>query len=122
MSECVFCDIAAGTGKARFVREWEGTFAIEPLDPVVEGHVLVIPNQHVVDFMEDPHVTGLTVRRAAELGRSLGLEAANVVSNAGKAGWQSMFHFHVHLLPRKRGDGLVLESPRWRSAWSAVAE
>lgn len=105
---CPFCEILAFRAPAHHVRMWEDAIAIVPLKPVTLGHVLVIPRQHVPDFGSDPEVTALTARRAAELGKELDLEAVNLITSKGKAATQSVFHLHMHLVPRSVNDGLAL--------------
>lgn len=105
---CVFCEICAGHASATVVHEWEDAVAIVPLGPVVDGHILVIPKAHVADFAEDPGVTAITMRRAAELAGELGLDATNLITSRGSAATQTVFHLHVHLLPRAADDGLPL--------------
>lgn len=109
---CPFCDIVAGTGHADVVREWPDTIAIIPLDPVTSGHTLVIPKKHVVDFSADPEVSATTMRRAAELMRWT-TSPMNVITSRGPEATQTVFHLHLHLVPRRAGDGLALPwSPR----------
>ena len=105
---CVFCKICAGDAPATVVHEWEDAVAIVPLGPVVDGHILVIPKTHVADFAEDPGVTATTMGRAAELAGHLGLDATNVITSRGSAATQTVFHLHVHLVPRETDDGLPL--------------
>jgi histidine triad (HIT) family protein len=103
---CVFCDIAAGQAPATIVREWDDALAILPLGSVVDGHLLVIPRQHVADFGEDPEVSAATMRRAAEL--ATGDRPMNVITSRGREATQSVFHLHLHLVPRAENDGLAL--------------
>ncbi|WP_172457018.1 HIT family protein, partial [Nocardia farcinica] len=79
MSDCVFCAIVSGEAPATIAWEWPDAIALIPLGPVVDGHVLVIPKQHVADFTEDPSVTARTMLRAAEYsaGRH---DSANVIT------------------------------------------
>lgn len=105
---CPFCAINEGRAPATFVHEWSDAFAIVPLNPVVDGHTLVIPKRHVVDFAEDPAITAATARRAAELGRDLQLQHANLITSKGRHATQSVLHLHLHLVPRAEGDGLAL--------------
>ncbi len=104
MSTCVFCEIVAGRAPATVIREWPDALAIVPRGPVVDGHVLVIPKQHVADFAEDPDVTAATARRAAELSGG----PANLITSAGESATQTVFHLHFHIVPRSFGDGLAL--------------
>jgi histidine triad (HIT) family protein len=116
MSVCVFCQIVQGQAPATVVETWPDAIAFVPLEPVVEeeyGHVLVVPRVHVRDFTVDPEVTAATVRRAAELAAKLGVDEAdgqglNMISSAGKAATQTVFHLHVHVLIRRTQDKLHL--------------
>ena len=107
-SPCPFCEINTGRAPATFVHEWSDTIAIIPLNPVADGHTLVIPKRHVVDFADDPDVTGATARRAAQLCRDLDLVHANLITSRGREATQSVFHLHLHLVPRAENDGLAL--------------
>ncbi|MFC7387176.1 HIT family protein [Sphaerisporangium rhizosphaerae] len=103
---CVFCDIVAGRAPATVLRTWPDTIAISPRHPVAPGHLLVIPHPHVIDVGQDPEVSATTMARAAEL--AAGLPACNVITSRGKAASQSVFHLHLHVVPRADGDGLPL--------------
>lgn len=111
-SECVFCQIAAGLGPATIVYEWPCALAIVPLDPVVDGHLLVIPRRHVDDATESPAVTSLTMMYAAEIAEP----PCNIITSAGLEATQTIQHLHVHVVPRRAGDGLQLP---WTSVTSA---
>jgi histidine triad (HIT) family protein len=108
VADCVFCEIVEGRAPATFVSQWPDAVAIIPLGPVVGGHTLVIPRKHVADFVADPHTTAVTMQRAAELARDLGLAPANLITSAGREATQSVFHLHVHIVPRAEDDGLAL--------------
>jgi histidine triad (HIT) family protein len=105
---CPFCEIIAYRAPATIVRAWPDAIAIVPLGPVVDGHLLVIPHDHVSDFSADPDVTAITARRAAELALERGLICANLITSMGAAATQSVFHLHLHLVPRAADDGLAL--------------
>lgn len=81
--------------------------AIVPLNPVTPGHVLIIPRQHVADATENPGVTAAAMYRAAQLVRSWD-HAANIITSVGEAATQTVFHLHVHCVPRTLNDGLKL--------------
>lgn len=106
--DCPFCRIIAGEAPATVVADWSDALAIEPIGPVTPGHVLVIPKAHVADFTEDPSVTAITMRRAAELAGELGLDATNLITSRGAEATQTVYHLHTHLVPRRRGDRLAL--------------
>ena len=78
-ASCVFCEIVAGRAPAKMVVEWSDAVAFVPLNPVVEGHTLVVPRVHVADATDSPNVTGQVMARAA-LGRlDLGFRRAAAV-------------------------------------------
>lgn len=101
---CAFCNIVLGTASAIIVREWPDALAIVPLNPVTDGHLLIIPKAHVTDACEDPVVTGAVMQRAVELPD----RPCNLITSVGRAATQSVFHLHIHVVPRQFGDGLAL--------------
>jgi histidine triad (HIT) family protein len=103
---CPFCEIVAGRAPATIVEEWDDALAIVPLNPIVEGHTLVIPRDHVRDFATDPDVSALTMYRAAELAQ--GPQPMNLITSRGREATQSVWHLHLHLVPRAANDGLAL--------------
>lgn len=105
-SDCPFCAIVAGYAPATVVQDWPEAVAITPLGPVTEGHTLVIPKAHVADFTENPETLAATAHRAAELASALG--PCNLITSKGREATQSVFHLHLHLVPRREGDGLAL--------------
>lgn len=110
---CIFCQIVRGEAPAEFVASWPEVIAIRPLAPVVPGHVLVLPTCHVRDAGEYPDVTATTMRKAALLARMLLPADYNIITSAGPAATQTVFHLHIHIVPRVFGDGLALP---WTSA------
>ena len=107
-NNCVFCRIARGEELANIKMEWPDAIAFEPLNPVTEGHVLVVPKVHVEDFGEDPKVTGRLYRRVAEFSPSQPYEHTNVITSRGADATQTVYHLHVHVIPRHADDGLLL--------------
>lgn len=101
---CIFCQIAKGRAPATVVRQWHDAIAIVPLDPVVDGHVIVIPKTHVRDVWINPAVSATTMLRAAELAQP----PCNVITSAGAEATQTVMHLHIHVVPRRAGDGLAL--------------
>jgi histidine triad (HIT) family protein len=108
---CAFCEIVAGRAPAEYVSTWPDAIAIRPLNPVTDGHALVIPRVHVSDAAAEPEITGIAFRRAAAL--IAGMQV-NLITSVGEAATQTVRHLHVHIVPRSRGDGLALP-------WTAVA-
>lgn len=108
MTDCIFCQIGDEKAPATFVRRWRDVFAIEPIGPVTVGHILVIPRVHVADFAEDSYISGYTMMRAAELVREMDLGPCNIITSRGKEATQSVFHLHLHIVPRAENDGLAL--------------
>lgn len=110
---CVFCDIVAGTAPAIRVYEDDDYLAILDIRPFARGHTLVIPKRHSVDLTDTPPdtVAGMARlgQRIAKAARRSGLHADgnNVVINDGKAAFQTVFHIHLHVLPRRSGDKLA---------------
>lgn len=107
---CPFCDY---TGPSKLIAKSNLTFTIEPLNPVVSGHLLVIPFVHVSDFEDDPSVTGEVAADAARVAQEFPADY-NLIASKGKAATQSVSHLHFHLVPRRPNDGLMLP-------WSALS-
>ena len=106
---CAFCQIVEyeeGAG-AEIVQRWPETIAFVPLKPVTEGHLLVVPRAHVSDAREDPTVTGTTMVRAAEIADAVGFDC-NLITSVGEDATQSIWHLHIHVVPRRPGDSLLL--------------
>ncbi|KOX47057.1 HIT family hydrolase [Streptomyces sp. NRRL F-7442] len=108
---CTFCDIVANPTRARVVHEDDHTVAFFPLTPATWGHTLVVPRAHAADLWEmaDVEVQHL-MRTVLAVGRTLRgvLEppGMNVIHSAGQAASQTVFHAHVHLVPRMPGDAM----------------
>lgn len=104
---CVFCEIVAGTSPATVVGRTRDSLIIVPLGPVIDGHVLFIPHEHVADAGSVPEVTARVVRDAAGWGARRGT-AFNLITSAGAAATQSVWHLHWHYVPRGQGDMLMV--------------
>lgn len=107
MGDCVFCAIVEQRAPATVVAEWPEAIAIVPLGPVIPGHVLVIPRVHVADAATNAAVTSIAFARAAMYAHEQALPF-NLITSGGKEATQSVFHLHIHYLPRAAGDGLLL--------------
>jgi histidine triad (HIT) family protein len=111
--DCIFCKIVAGELPATVVDEDEHTIAFMDISPATRGHALVIPRIHTRDLLSiDPAelagVIGAAQRLAARAKRCLSADGINVINSCGAAAWQTVFHFHVHVIPRYDGDPLRL--------------
>jgi histidine triad (HIT) family protein len=104
MDDCVFCKIVWRKAPATIVKEWDDALAIVPLGPVVEGHRLVIPKVHVSNYLDNPQVSGMVAERAAEIAPY----PSNLITSAGREATQSVWHLHMHIVPRAENDGLAL--------------
>jgi len=116
--DCLFCKIVAGELPCHKIWEDERSLAFLDIFPGCEGHALVIPKCHAVDFFdlekEDRDAVMDTARRVAEvLVRETGAQGLNLHQSNGEAAGQVIFHFHLHLLPRREKDGL--QTP-WKPA------
>ena len=111
--ECLFCRIVAGEIPATRVDEDARTIAFMDINPATRGHALVIPRAHAADLHEiapeDLQSCAVAAQRLAGRMRSrLGADGVNLINSCGAAAWQTVFHFHVHVVPRYVGDPLEL--------------
>lgn len=102
---CIFCRIIAGEIPATKVYEDDLVVAFLDISQATQGHTLVIPKQHVVNVLEASpevvaHVNQVAARIAQSALSSLGAKGANIFTNANEIAGQSVFHYHVHVLPR----------------------
>lgn len=106
---CLFCAIVAGTIPSTRVDEDERTVSFMDINPATDGHLLVVPRAHAVDLTdispEDLAACALTAQRLARRQLDvLGADGVNLLNCTGEAAWQSVFHFHLHVVPRYAGD------------------
>ncbi len=111
--DCLFCKIVAGEIPATVVREDERTFAFMDINPATRGHVLVVPRTHARDLWEvgaeDLQACAVAAQDIATRARDrLGAPGVNLLNSCGEAAWQTVFHFHVHVIPRYTDDPLRL--------------
>ena len=112
-ADCIFCAIAAGDAPAEIVASDEYTVAFMDINPATRGHALVIPRTHSADLMdiddEDLERTNLAARRLARrMDETLAPAGFNVINACRPAAWQTVFHFHLHVIPRSEDDPLKL--------------
>ncbi|OBG33947.1 HIT family protein [Mycobacterium sp. E3198] len=108
---CVFCAVVAGEAPALKIHEDDDYLAILDIRPFTRGHTLVIPKRHTVDLTDTPPETlagmvgiGQRIARAARATELA--DATNIAINDGRAAFQTVFHIHLHVLPRRNGDKL----------------
>jgi histidine triad (HIT) family protein len=111
--DCIFCKIVAGELPATTVDEDERTVAFLDISPATRGHALVIPRAHSADLLsverEDLGAVAIAAQRlAARMKQRLDVAGVNLINSCGAAAWQTVFHFHVHVIPRYADDPLRL--------------
>ncbi len=113
MTECSFCKIIAGKLPSYKIYENENVLVFAPLQEhiIAKGHMLVIPKKHYVDFYDIPkgelhHVVDAVKIISQKLKKKYNAGGINILHASGKIAQQSCFHFHIHLIPRYKDDGL----------------
>ncbi|ADG73245.1 histidine triad (HIT) protein [Cellulomonas flavigena DSM 20109] len=111
---CIFCEIVAGRAEVSLVHEDETVVAWMDLNPVVRGHLLVVPRRHAVGLEDLDVATGAHMWEVAhELSRTLRrselrCDGINLLLCDGVVAFQTVFHVHLHVIPRHEGDGWTL--------------
>jgi histidine triad (HIT) family protein len=111
--DCIFCKIVAGELPAERVDEDEHTVSFMDINPWTRGHALVIPRSHSrnlyeIDDQDLAHVNAAAKRLALRMKERLGCDGVNLLNSCEPAAWQTVFHFHVHVIPRYEDDPLRL--------------
>ena len=111
--QCLFCGIVAGKVPAEIVDSDEHTVAFMDINPATRGHALVVPRTHAANLLEisdeDLERTTLAARRLARrMQEILTPDGFNILNSCGPAAWQTVFHFHIHVVPRYDDDPLKL--------------
>jgi len=122
--DCVFCKIIAGQLPGQIVAQDERTVSFMDISPATRGHTLVVPRRHVRDLYEidgeDLVAVALAAQRLAIRARDrLHADGVNLLNSCAAAAWQTVFHFHVHVIPRYRDDPLRLP---WNPAPGSTEE
>lgn len=118
MEDCVFCQIVKGAASASAVYSDEKVLAFMDIQPVNPGHVLVIPKAHVarlsgLDEETGVHIFRIALRVANGVKQSgVKCEGVNLLLSDGEAAFQEVFHVHLHIIPRFRGDGFGIRFGR----------
>ncbi len=115
--DCIFCKIANGDIPSKMLYEDEEFKVILDVGPATRGHALILPKNHYVNLYELPDEIAVKVmllakKMAVLMTEKLGCDGFNLVQNNGKAAGQTVFHFHLHLIPRYKEDGQTLG---WKS-------
>ena len=116
MSDCIFCKIVSGELPSFTIYEDDGFKVILDRFPSGEGHTLIIPKDHAANIFEiEPSKAGealaLAVKIAGIIKESLGVSDMNIVQNNGPLAGQTVDHFHIHIIPRRKGDGIKVAWP-----------
>jgi histidine triad (HIT) family protein len=111
--DCIFCKIVAGEIPAQVIAEDDDTLAFMDIAPATRGHALVIPKKHAADLWDiEPEqlaaVAQAAQRVALRIRDRLAPDGVNLINSSRPAAWQTVFHFHIHVIPRYVGDPLKL--------------
>jgi histidine triad (HIT) family protein len=125
--DCIFCKVLSGEIPAQIVDEDEHTVAFMDINPWTRGHALVIPREHARNLYEVPdedlaRVSQAAKRLALRMKERFGCDGVNLLNSAEPAAWQTVFHFHVHVIPRYDGDPLQLPTRPERADPDELAE
>jgi len=113
---CTFCDLIHGAGEVSICYEDPDALAFMDIQPVNAGHVLVVPKQHHESLVDTPpelamHLFQVSMKLASVIRKVTKCEDMNIVVNSGKTAGQDVFHYHVHLIPRRAEDGFDIPLP-----------
>ena len=111
--DCIFCKVLSGDIPSERVYEDEHTIAVMDINPWTRGHAVVIARQHAADLFEIEedelaHVAVAAKRLAAKMSDTLDCDGINLLQSNGLAAWQTIFHLHIHVIPRYDDDPLEL--------------
>ncbi len=109
--DCIFCKIVNGEIPVIRVYENSNFFSIPDVNPKIEGHSLVISKKHFENILDLPSITGKELldcikNTSVILMKKYNAQGVNIINNNFEVAGQIIKHFHLHILPRKRGDGL----------------
>ncbi len=115
-SHCTFCQLIQGSAEVSICHEDADAIAFMDIQPVNDGHVLVVPRTHHESLLDVPeelgaHLFRVTMRLASAIRRVTGCDDMNIVVNSGAAAGQDEPHYHVHIIPRRPGDGFDIPLP-----------
>lgn len=112
MNDCIFCKILKGELPCMKIYEDEHTMAFLDIAKDVDGHILVIPKKHVTNILDADgetlsHVMNTVKKIGVHLTENCGYEGMNILNANNECSGQTVFHLHIHLIPRKHGDGVA---------------
>ena len=124
MDSCIFCKIANGEIPSNTIYEDDKFRVILDNGPATKGHALVLPKEHFADLFEIPADWAAEAMKTAQitaelLKDKLGADGLNIVQNNGETAGQTVHHFHMHIIPRYKGDG---QSILWKPGHPSDAE
>jgi histidine triad (HIT) family protein len=124
MPDCLFCRIVAAELPSTRIHEDDRVIAIMDIFPAARGHALVIPRAHAADIRDAAPDDLAAAARVAQLLAAraferLAADGVTIMQSNGAAAWQTVFHYHVHVIPRSHGDPLVLP---WRAGGEPAAD
>jgi histidine triad (HIT) family protein len=130
MSDCIFCKIVQGQAKSWKVYENDRVYAFLDIHPVNEYHTLVIPKQHYENIFDIPQqelgeVITVVKKLVTLFNTRLGIHAVQIINSSGAEAQQDVFHFHIHIVPRKWGDQQNVSwttHPEWVSKFGQLVE
>jgi histidine triad (HIT) family protein len=113
---CIFCDLIHGAAEVSVCYEDGSAIAFMDIQPVNPGHVLIVPKEHYESLVDLPpdvgmHLFEVAMRLGGVVRQATGCEGMNMVVNSGEAAGQDVFHYHVHVIPRRRDDGFDIPLP-----------
>lgn len=111
---CIFCKIAAGEIPSKTVYEDDDFRAILDISPASKGHVIILPKNHADNIFEisDEDASGIMLvakKIASKVKNVFGCDGVNILQNNGEAAGQTVFHFHVHVIPRYENDNIRIK-------------
>ncbi|MCR5411100.1 MAG: HIT family protein [Lachnospiraceae bacterium] len=108
--DCIFCKLANHVFDTNIIYEDDDFTVILDVNPATKGHALILPKEHYADIYEIPKellgkAAALAKKLVTALAKKLGADGYNIVQNNGETAGQTVFHFHMHLIPRYKDDG-----------------
>lgn len=112
-SNCIFCKLASGEFGSATIYEDELFRVILDISPAAKGHALLLPKRHLenifeLDGMESEKALQVVKKVCTALKKTLNCDGINVLQNNGTAAGQSVFHYHVHMIPRYDNDNIII--------------